>query len=144
MPDTAEIERNKCEHLGCNMHATMYCKHDKLVLCEQCAVTFHSRCQIFNIVSSSKSMFALKSVEGLVEHALLYSCTYWNYESKAHLQNELTDYKQQIEDLKRQLDISVSFGDFLQQYQLEDQILKFKNTIDSSSVIKEYLLESKY
>ena len=49
-----------------------------------------------------------------------------------------------MKEYERLLDIAVSSQDFAHQNNLEMQILEFKNLVDSSVSIREYLIHSKY
>ena len=64
--------------------------------------------------------------------------------SKLHLQHELSNFLDRVNEFENLLETAISSQDFLHQRMLETQILEFKNSIDSSNSITEYLLESKY
>ena len=64
--------------------------------------------------------------------------------NKKHLQDELDNFKYKTEEFERLLEIAISSEDFSHQNELETQILQFKNMVDSSLAIRQYLIESKY
>ena len=52
--------------------------------------------------------------------------------------------RNRVQDYKRLLGTAISSQDFAHQSTLETQIIEFKNLVDSSMPIRQYLLESKY
>ena len=97
----------------------MYCENDKQVLCDKCAVTFHSSCKIYNIMRPAKSKFALESIGAIVDQAKFYASTYWLRDNKQYLWHELNDFEQKLNEYERLLDIAVSNQDFAHQNELE-------------------------
>ena len=89
-------------------------------------------------------MSALQSISTIVDQALFYSSTYWLHKNKNHLKHELTDFDNKAKEYERLLEIVVCGQDFAHQNNLETQIIDFKNLVDSSMSIRQYLLESKY
>ena len=77
MSDPQSMKRDKCEHLGWGKFKTSYCKTYDQVLCDNCAVTFYSNCEIFNIIRPAKSKSALNSVMKILNQAQIFGSTYW-------------------------------------------------------------------
>ena len=144
MSDLSSSIRTACEHLGCDKHCTMYCEDDELVLCDECAITFYSHCNICNIARPSKSRSALKSIKVIIDQALFYSSVYWLHRNKIHLKHELANFQERVNDFEQSFETAISCQDFALQNKLETQIMAFKNLVDTSMSIRQYLLESKY
>ena len=89
-------------------------------------------------------MFALESIGSILDQALFYSQTYWKQENKMCFKHELNDFQRKVKEFEKLLEISVSTQNFSHQNELEMEILRFKNLVDSSMSIREYLIQSKY
>ena len=112
MSASPSTRRDTCEHLGCVKFKTMYCENDDQVLCDKCAVTFHSNCKIYNVIRPEKSKSALESVNTIVDQALFFVSTYWHNKNKLYLKHELSDFQTKTDELNKLLDIAVCSNDF--------------------------------
>ena len=130
MSASSNSARDMCEHSGCTKHKTMYCEHDEVVLCDRCAVTFHSNCKIYNIIRPAKSKAALESIKSIVSQAQFYCSTYWLHRNKLRYQHELLDFEQRAQDYEKLLNDAISSQNFAHQNRLEMQIIEFKNFVD--------------
>ena len=83
-------------------------------------------------------------LDSLLSRAVSYSNTHWYQKATAKDKQELSRYQDELFEYDNSLNNAIENDDFNLQNILETKILNFKNEVDHSQVIQQYLIQSKY
>ena len=105
---------------------------------------YHNKCDFCHIKSINEVQSAIKLVDSLIKQAVVFSDTHWDNKGYNQNKQELSRFQIELSELERLLTEASKIFDCKLQDQIETQIYTFKNEVDESQAIQQYLIQSKY